>query len=63
MSETKKSSLRLLIYIGIGILGFGLLVFWAFSWALLSNDINWMYLVIVGFPITIGSFLILLGTR
>ncbi len=63
MSETKKSSLRLLTYIGIGILGFGLLLFWAFYWALLSNDINWFYVVIVGFPITIGSFLILLGTR
>jgi hypothetical protein len=63
MSETKKSSLRPLIFIGIGILGFGLFLLWAFSWALLSNYIDWIYVVIVGFPIIIGSFLILLGTK
>jgi hypothetical protein len=63
MEIAKASSLRPLIYIGIGVLGFGLFLFFALLSYLLSPEINWIYDMLVGIPVTTGSFLILLGTR
>ena len=43
-------------------LGFGLLLY-ATLHALMSSYVEWTVITIVGFPLTIGSFLIFLGTR
>jgi hypothetical protein len=55
------SSLKLLIYVGIGILGFGMFLFFAMLPAIMSTYTDWIVTTIVGFPLTIGSFLIVLG--
>lgn len=61
MLGAETGSLKLLTYLGIAILGFGMFVLFATLPEVVSPYANWIVITIVGFPLTVGSFLIVLG--